>query len=565
VLLLPNLGAAPLERAEIYFLDAARGMVESGDWVIPQYEGKPFFDKPVLAYWLMAAAMEGLGPTAGAARLVPLLAAIGVVLATVWLGTLLFDRRSALAGGLVLGTTLGFLSFARVAMSDMPLALWTTLAVAFAVQAYRPRASPWAVPLLGAVAGLGFATKGPVALVVTALAIALLLWENRRRPIPGGPLALAVGALAFAVLGFGWFMLVYRRLGGEPLVHFFFRENLERFAGGAYDVGRPPWFYLPAYLAEGLPWSPLLPLALWRLLRSPRREEAAPSRFLSLWVALVLVPLSLSRGKIDYYLLPLLPALSLLVGRHLAGVRWGRLDRAWAGLVLLVEALALVLVLARPPRIPEDWLPAGGPRILLVGLLAGGALVLVAVARWPTAGRVTASLAVLVAASWLVLVVFFLPAFVAAQPNRAIAADVARERQYRPDLRMAFCSDPTRVRRDVLLHVRLAAISECDLWSLAGSREPFLLLATPAQDASFRVSPSYRNVGTYFYLPASALTLEGLFSIRGPGRIVLGANFTTTDPEAGRRFRREVRREILRYQVEHGIRPPAEAPPEARP
>ena len=43
-LLLPQLSAPPLERAEVYFRDAARGMVESGDWWLPRYEGQPFFD-----------------------------------------------------------------------------------------------------------------------------------------------------------------------------------------------------------------------------------------------------------------------------------------------------------------------------------------------------------------------------------------------------------------------------------------------------------------------------------------------------------------------------------------
>ncbi len=527
-------------------------MVESGDWVVPRYEGKPFFDKPILSYWLMAAAMERLGPTAGAARLVPVLAAIGVALATAWLGMLLFDRRSALAGALVLSTTLAFLSFARVAMSDMLLVLWTTLAVALAVLAYRPRAPRWAVPLLGAVAGLGFATKGPIALLVPGLAVLLLLWENRRRPVPGGAFPLALAVLAFATLGLGWFGLVYRRFGAEPLVAFFFRENLERFGGGAYDVGRPFWFYPPAYLAEGLPWSPFLPIALWRLLRSREGDEAARVRFLSLWVALVLVSLSLSRGKIDYYLLPVYPALSLVIGRYLAAVPWGRLDRAWAGVVLLVEAASLALVLALPPRISDAWLPGAGPRALLVAVLAAGAAALLAVAVRPAAARATAALASLVAAAWLVLVVFFLPAFAAAQPNRAIVADVARERRHRPDLRMAFCSDPTRVRRDVLLHVRLAAFSECDLWRLAGSREPFLLLATPAQDASFRADPRYREIARYRHLPASALTLGGLFSVRGPGEIVLGANFATTDPEAERKKKREYRKAIQKALSEQG-------------
>jgi 4-amino-4-deoxy-L-arabinose transferase-like glycosyltransferase len=560
VLLLPHLGAAPLERAEIYFLDAARAMVDSGAFVIPRYEGQPFFDKPILSYWLMAGAMRALGTDAGAARLVPVAASIGVLLATAWLGTLLFDRRTALAGGLVLATTLAFLSFARVAMSDMLLALFTTLAVALAVLAYRPGAPAWTVPLLGAVAGLGFATKGPVALLIPGLAVLLLLWESRRHPVPCGWKPLALGTLAFAVLGLGWFALVYRQLGADPLVAFFLRENLERFAGEAYDVGRPFWFYPPAYLAEGLPWSPFLPIALWRLARSRDRDEAHPTRFLTAWVALVLVPLSLSRGKIDYYLLPIYPAVSLVIGRYFARVPWTRADRAWASVVLALQAAALALLLVLPPRIPDAWLPGALPRALLPGVVAAGAALLVAVAVRPTPRRAAVVLSSLVAAAWLVIVGWFLPAFASAQPNRAIVADVARERSFRPDFRMAFCSDPTRVRRDVLLHVRVAAFSECDLWSLAGSREPFLLLATPAEDASFRADPRYREIARYRYLPASALTLGGLFAVREPGEVVLGANFATSDPVAERKKKRAYRWSIGRGPAGTAPPAPSEAP-----
>jgi 4-amino-4-deoxy-L-arabinose transferase-like glycosyltransferase len=547
-LVLPHLAAAPLERAEIYFLDGARGMVESGDWLVPQYEGQPFFDKPVLTYWLMAASMWHLGPGPGVARLVPALAALGVVLVTVWVGTLVFDRRSALAGGVVLATTLAFLSFARVAMSDMPLTLWTTLAVGLGVRACRSGARPWTVPLLGAVLGLGFLTKGPIALLVPGLALLILLRENRGRPRRFGFGSVLVAAVAFAVLGLGWFVLVYRRLGPEPLAYFFLRENLQRFAGEAYDVGRPPWFYLPAYLAEGLPWSPFLPVALWRLLRGPGREDPdrASSRFLAVWAALVFVVLSLSRGKVDYYLLPVYPALSLLLGRYFASIPWRGLDRVWARGVLGLMAAAIALVLLRPPRVPEAWLPGVGARGLLMAVLLASVAAFLLVALRPTAGRVAVALATSPVAAWLVVVFFFLPAFAAAQPNRAIAADVARERLYRPGLQLAYCSDPSRARRDVLFRARLAALEQCHLWALAASRSPYLLLVTPTEDASFRVIPRYRHVATYRYLPAEALTLEGLFSLSEPGEMVLGANFTTTDPVAERKRKREYRKAVRR-------------------
>jgi 4-amino-4-deoxy-L-arabinose transferase-like glycosyltransferase len=521
-------------------------MVESGDWLVPRYEGEPFFDKPILSYWLMAAAMQGLGTTAAAARLVPVLAALGLVCATAWLGTLIFDRRSALAGALVLATTLAFLSFARVAMSDMPLALLSTLAVALAVFAYQPRAPRFVVPLLGAVAGLGFATKGPIAVLIPGVAILLLLWQKRRLPIPGGVPGIVMGALAFVVLGFGWFVLVYRRLGPDPLVYFFFRENIQRFAADTYDIGRPVWFYLPVYFAEGLPWSPFLPIALARLLAAVEPQARASARLLALWPLVVLLPLSLSRGKIDYYLLPLYPAVSLLVGRYFAVTAWGGVERAWARIVLLAQAAALALLLLRPPQVPLEWLPGVGGRQLLVAVLAGGAVAFLATAFRPAPRRVLAAPAAVVAASWLCVVALFLPAFSARQPNREIVQDVARERRYRPDLRMAFCSDPTRVRRDVLLELRLAALAECDLWSFAGSRQPFLLLATPAEDASFRVDPRYRHIATYRYLPADALTFGGLFSLRAPGEIMLGANFATSDPQAEIKRKRDYRKMLDR-------------------
>ena len=75
---------------------------------------------------------------------------------------------------LVLSTTLAFLTFARVAMSDMPLTFLTTLSVALGVRACQPRPAPWTVPALGAALGLGFATKGPIALLVPGLAFLLL-------------------------------------------------------------------------------------------------------------------------------------------------------------------------------------------------------------------------------------------------------------------------------------------------------------------------------------------------------------------------------------------------------
>jgi 4-amino-4-deoxy-L-arabinose transferase-like glycosyltransferase len=552
-----GLGDAPLERAEIYFLDAARGMIESGDWLVPRYRGEPFFDKPALTYWLMALAQLWLGTSPGAARVVAAASALLVLLATVWLGTLLFDRRTALAAGVVLSTTVAFVTFGHVAMSDMLLAFWSTLAVALAARALLAPAPVWAVPALGAALGLGFLTKGPVALLLPGIAIALLVVDHRRDLPSIGALPSLLAVLSFAILGLGWFALVYARLGPEPLAYFFLRENLERFAGEAYDVGRPFWFYVPAYFAEGVPWSLVLPLAILR----GRGEDAraASVRLLAAWVLLALVPLSLSRGKIDYYLLPLYPAASLLVARFFTAVSWRRLDRAWTRVVLLLAAGALVVLTRALVAFPADWLPPAWAQRLLLGTAAvAGVACLVAAARL-TPRRALGALAGTVAAVSLVLATTFLPAFWRAQPNRAIAADVRREQLWRPDATVALCLDPSRAQRDILFHARVAVEERCDLWPLAASRSPYLLLIRPEERRSFRAVPGFREVARYSLLPATALTLGGLREPPRPAEVVLAANYDTADPEAQARARRLYKKTLYLERYHPDLAAPEEA------
>ena len=548
-LLFPGLAAGPLERAEIYFLDGARSMVERGDGLVPFFQGRPFFDKPILTYWLMAAAFEAFGPSAWAARLVPALSALGVVLATVLLGRRLLGERTALAAGVVLATTLAFVAFGRTAMSDMLLTLWTTVAVLLAAWVLRwpsatARAAPtWVVVAIGAVLGLGFATKGPVALLMAGIPI-LLMWWPRRRQLPASGWALALSALAFLTLGGGWFALVYARMGSEPLVHFFFKENLERFAGEAYDVGRPFWYYPPAYLLAGLPWSLLLVPALRRVAR------ADGSALLAAWGLLALLPLSLSRGKLDYYLLPLYPAIALVVARWLfATAPWDAFDRAWSRGASLVAAAGLAALALLPGRFDPGWLPGPAARHLLAAVTVSAALASLAAALWPSPRRLFLTLAASSTAVGLVLATFFLPAFRAGQPNTALAEDVRRERQFRPEARVVACGDPARVERDVLFEARVAVERRCDLWNVAPSFQPYLFVLRPEEEASLEAIPGFHEVARYRYLPAATLTLAGFLDPQAAGVIVLGANFATGDPVAEAR-RKKQRKQELREEDE---------------
>ncbi len=537
LLLLPAAGQAPLERAEIYFVDGARGMVESGDYLVPRYRGETFFDKPPLTYWLIAAAFRHLGFSMDAARLVPAVAAILAVLATIGLGVRLFDQGTALAGGLALATTAAFMSFGRIAMSDMLLTLWTTLGIGLGVNwirgGYRPQGLGVA---LGAVLGLGFLTKGPVALLFVGLGLLALL--GGRPLLASLPRAAGVG-IGFSLVGLPWFALVAARLGWEPLRYFFLRENLERFAGEMYDAERSPLYYLGVLLALGLPWSPILAVSLWRLWRD-RKQPRSPvdQAALGLWriVALMLVPLSLSRGKIDYYLLPLWPALSLVTAWTLRGP-WSRSERAFGRVLLLGVAGGLLAVPAANRLVPPAWLPE--PHLQSGAALALWILAatLVAGALWFRPVILAGSLAASSALVFFLVSVCFVPAVRRAQPNDAIVNDILRERSFEPELRLVYCEDPTRVARDLLFEARLATIERCDLWNPAASRYPFLILVPEDQRETLRTAT--RFVGRYPYLPATLTTLRRLVQGVSPGTLVLLANYATGEPESLRRARRD--------------------------
>jgi hypothetical protein len=137
--------------------------------------------------------------------------------------------------------------------------------------------------------------------------------------------------------------------------------------------------------------------------------------------------------------------------------------------------------------------------------------------------RTAAALAGSVAAVVLVLSAFFLPAFTRAQPGAAVVAAVERERASRPDIALAVCSDPARVRRDLLFRARMPVLSRCNLTERAASASPYLLLASPEEEAQLRTIPGLRRVASYRYLPA-AITLSWL--LRGPevGELVLVTN-----------------------------------------
>jgi 4-amino-4-deoxy-L-arabinose transferase-like glycosyltransferase len=539
-----GLGEAPIERAEIYFLDAGRAMVERSDWLVPYYRGEPFFDKPPLTYWLLAASFSLFQPSLFSGRLVAVLVAFATLFATFGIARFLArmarpDRaeeasnEAAFFATSILATSYAFVSFARLTMSDMLLTLLTLLAGAAFLKS-EAEARPRLLLICGAFLGLGFLTKGPIAWIYFgALLLAFLLVE-RRFPRIFDARGLT-GALAAVGVGLSWFFFVFLREGIEPLKWFFLRENLQRFAAPTYDAAEPFWYYIPIYAIEGLPWSILVvPAALYAF----RSSSPKTLRILFLWAVFMAVPLSLSRGKIDYYLLPLLPPLSLMIGLYLAvgGPSLKTLR------ILALSASALLMGAAAFPMLPFPFSPSGSIMEWLARFLVIASVICAVTAIRPVARTIVFVCAASVLGTALFLFGAIVPAYRAAQPTEALLDDVARERVFTPGLQVAVCDDSLRLQRDLLFTLRIPVVEHCELWAVVSNSRKFLIVVNETQERSLRTSETVRHIATRDHLPADVTRIGTLLQGVHAAPVGLLANFQTTDPVARRKRNREFKR-----------------------
>ena len=294
-----------------YALGAAS--VLEGRWLVPTIIPGTDADKPPLFFWLVAAISAPFGKvTAWTPRLANLMAAFVALAAVVQFGRITRNRWVGFLSAVILATSYEFwdqMTFpgVDVLMTAMLTVAWVALFLML-VEGFTWRR--WTA--LWVFMGLAFLTKGPVALILSGLvAMVFAFWQFGRRdgwrrlfrlrPFIGTAVACAPFAL--------WAGAVYVVLGIEPLKETVIRHNFARFFE-AFDHDRPWYFLIYEMPLCTLPWSALLPFALWHGLRA-RRARRDPSHlplYFAASVVLVVVGFfSLSSSKQDYYLLPLIP------------------------------------------------------------------------------------------------------------------------------------------------------------------------------------------------------------------------------------------------------------------
>jgi len=347
---------------EPYYALVAKEMAQTGDYLVPLFHGRPWFDKPILFYWVVLAGYRLLGVSEAGARVGSALAAVGGVLAVFLIGRAhVRSRLAAFGAAIILATSLEYVVMGRAAVTDMTLTLFITLGMLSAARVLSGGGASWAA-LSGAAFGLATLTKGPLGIVVPAAGLLLYVILARRTDALRVPwLAAASGAFLLTAGPWYAYMAVHYR---DLLVGTFLGEgNLGRFLTPEHRA--MPFYYAAVVLAGLLPWSGALPAALLRTARpaswsGERGPGGRPGTlFFLCWFATVVVLFSLAASKLPSYVLPAFPPAALLLGDFWAGALAPpegpqmvaeATFSAWLGPVCGLACVgALASVMRRPP------------------------------------------------------------------------------------------------------------------------------------------------------------------------------------------------------------------------
>lgn len=341
-----NLHAIPLfDLDEGAFSEATREMLLRGDFISPYLNGAPRFDKPVFIHWLQAASVTLLGINEFALRLPSALAATLWVLAVYGGLRVLKDERTALFAAIAMATSLEIPIIARAATADAVLNLFITTAMLCAYLYYRDGRRRWLYATF-ALMGLGFLTKGPVAVMIplaTTLVFYLSKGDGR------GWLRAAfhpAGLLLFLIIALPWYIAQYAQQGDAFIQGFFFKHNIGRFQDAMETHSGNVLYYIPVLLFGLLPYTTLLFTTLGRA-KTLWRDDLG--RYALIWFVFVLVFFSLSGTKLPHYVVYGYAGLYIAMALNIERLP----PRGW----LLLPPLLLFVLLSLLPELIHAALP----------------------------------------------------------------------------------------------------------------------------------------------------------------------------------------------------------------
>ena len=349
--LLPGLGTAPLwDEDEPKNAACTLAMLDSGDWIVPTYNGTLRVEKPPLVNWVQIVGVSIFGRNEFGVRIGSACLTVGTCLLTWWTGRLLAGPFVGLISGLVMSTCIWTGVGGRAATPDASLVFCTTLAASIYVHAVQ-RGAVTTITRghalgIGLACGLAILAKGPVGIVLPMLAFLLtaLVLQQKSAPIDGRSwlYAAAVSLRPLTILSTAtlvalpWYLLVGLRTNGQWITDFLLIHNAGRFAA-PMEGHSGSFLYYPMILAIGMfPWSIILlaipahALFLWRTKRLTSSHFRAIT-FAGCWALVWVGTFSLAGTKLPGYIWPAYPAISIATALYV--VDWISGHTGWEKMV----------------------------------------------------------------------------------------------------------------------------------------------------------------------------------------------------------------------------------------
>lgn len=313
------------------YAEIAREMLVTGDWITPRYNGYLYFEKPPLQIWMTAIAFKLFGVGEWQARLWTALTGFGTILLVGFTGARIYSPRAGWLAALVLASSPMWVISGHMNSLDMGLSAFLVAALCsllLAQTSLRASTTRYWMWVCWSMMALAMLSKGLIGVAIPAMVFvvfSLTSWDWRiwKR------LHLFSGLALFLAISAPWFILVAQR-NPTFLQFFFIHEHFQRFTETTHSRTGPIYYFLPLLLLGFLPWLTQTPHAIFLAWRE-RRLQFAKGWLLVCWFIVIFGFFSISQSKLPGYIIPVFPALALLVGhqldRHLAkgntlGLSW---------------------------------------------------------------------------------------------------------------------------------------------------------------------------------------------------------------------------------------------------
>lgn len=379
------LGLRPLANPdEGRYSEIPREMAASGDPVTPRLNGVKYFEKPPLLYWLTAITFKTFGVNPFTARLWNGLFAVLGVLMTYVAARVLQGRTAGIWSAVVLSTSLLYHGLTHILLLDMAVAVEMAGALfAFMLAVREPRGRKRLGFFLAFYVFMALATltKGLIGFMLPgAVAFLWLLLLNRWKSL--WPFYPILGTVVFLGIAAPWHVLAelanpsadgtvwpwYARGLALHLTHqntgwawfYFVNEHFLRFTTREHGRYEPWWYFLPVLIGGLFPWT----IFGWQAVKNAlaggwkARREHPEAWLLVIWIAFIVLFFSKSQSKLVPYILPVFPALAVLLGTYLTEkfdpvmLKRGRAG-AWGFVGSLVLIAAAVIVMHAPKSQPD--------------------------------------------------------------------------------------------------------------------------------------------------------------------------------------------------------------------